>query len=86
MIEFNTHDVLCLVSSIVGYSVCFMYCVYWQVSFDTWYVLCNVQGYRFEVFMVIVYKAPINLTSLFKTYYSLDLDKADFNRQSLQYT
>ena len=27
MIGFDTRDVLCLVSTIVRYSVCFMYCV-----------------------------------------------------------
>jgi len=37
-------------------------------------------------FMVIVYKAPVSLTSVFKTCYSLDLEKADFDRQSFQYT
>jgi len=36
--------------------------------------------------MVIVYKAPVSLTSVFKTCYSPDLEKADFDRQSFQYT
>ena len=36
--------------------------------------------------MVIVYKAPVSLTSVFKTWYSPDLEKADFDRQSFQYT
>ena len=36
--------------------------------------------------MVIVYKAPVSLTSVFKHCYSPDLEKADFDRQSFQYT
>jgi len=36
--------------------------------------------------MVLVYKALVSLTSLFKTCYSLDLEKADFDSQSFQYT
>jgi len=36
--------------------------------------------------MVIVYKAPVSLTSVFKTWYSPDLEKADFDGQSFQYT
>jgi len=36
--------------------------------------------------MVIVYKAPVSLTSVFKTWYFPDLEKADFDRQSFQYT
>ena len=36
--------------------------------------------------MVIVYKAPVSLTSVFKPCYSPDLEKADFGRQSFQYT
>jgi len=36
--------------------------------------------------MVIVYKAPLSLTSVFKTCYSLDLERAHFDRQSFQYT
>jgi len=32
--------------------------------------------------MVIVYKTPISLTSVFKTCYSPDLEKADFDSQS----
>ena len=70
MIEFDTHDVLCLVSSIVWYLVCFV------IEFDTHDVLCLVssialildmfyvtfQGYGLGVFMVSVYKAPVSLT------------------------
>jgi len=36
--------------------------------------------------MVIVYKAPVSLTSVFKTYNSPDLERADFDRENLQYT
>ena len=36
--------------------------------------------------MVIVYKAPVSLTSVFKTCYSPDLERADLDRQSFQYT
>jgi len=44
------------------------------------------QGYRLGVFMVIVYQAPVSLTSVFKTCYSPNLEKADFDRHSFQYT
>ena len=40
------------------------------------------QGYRLGVFTVIVYKARVSLTSVFKHCYSPDLEKADFDRQS----
>ena len=77
-----------------------MFYVRFRVSFDTQYVLCVVsryrlildkfyvtfRDYRLGVFVVIVYKAPVSLTSVFKHCYSLDLEKADFNRQSFQYT
>ena len=73
-----------------------MFYVWFRVSFDTQYVLCVVsryhlilhkfyvtfQGCRLGVFMVIVYKAPVSLTSVFKHCYSPDLEKADFDRQS----
>ena len=36
--------------------------------------------------MVIVYKAPVSLTSLFKTCYLPHLDRADFDRQSFPYS
>jgi len=36
--------------------------------------------------MVIIYKAPVSRTSVFKSCYSSDLEKADFDRQSFQYT
>ena len=77
-----------------------MFYVWFRVSFDTPYVLCIVSRYRlildkfyimFEgcsvgVFMVIVYKAPASLTSVFKYCYSPDLERADFDRRSFQYT
>ena len=77
-----------------------MFYVWFRVSFDTQYVLCiasryrlildkfyvTFQGCRLGVFMVIVYKAPVSLTSVFKHCYSPDLEKADFDRQSFQYT
>jgi len=36
--------------------------------------------------MVIVYKASVSLISVFKTWYSLNLERADFDRQCFQYT
>ena len=77
-----------------------MFYVWLGVSFDTQYVLCVVsryrlildkfcvtfQDYRLGVFMLIVYKAPVSLTSVFKQCYSPDLERADFDRQSFQYT
>jgi len=36
--------------------------------------------------MVMVYKAPVSLTSVFKTCYSPDLGGAGFGGQSFQYT
>jgi len=36
--------------------------------------------------MVLVSKATVTLTSVFKTCYSPKLEKADFDRQSIQYT
>jgi len=36
--------------------------------------------------MVIVYQAPVSLTTVFKSCYSPDLERADFDRQSFQYT
>jgi len=35
--------------------------------------------------MVIVYKALVSLKSVFKTCYSPNLERADFNKQSFQY-
>ena len=70
MSEFDTHDVLCIVSR-------------YRLILDEFYV--TFQGYRLGVFMVIVYKAPVSLTSVFKPCYSPDLEKADFGRQRFQY-
>jgi len=36
--------------------------------------------------MVIVYKAPVSLISIFKTCYSPNLERADFDRPTFQYT
>jgi len=36
--------------------------------------------------MVIVYKAPVSLTSVFKDLLFSELRQADFDRQSFQYT
>ena len=71
MIGFDTHDVLCLVSSIV-------------LILSLFYV--TFQGCHLGVFMVIVYKASVSLTSVFKPCCSPDLERADFDRQSFQYT
>ena len=51
---------------------------------DMFYVI--FQGSCFAVLVVIVYNALVSLTSVFKTCYSPDLEKADFDRQSFQYT
>ena len=73
-----------------------MFYVWFRVSFDIHYVLCIVsryrlildkfyvtfQGYRLGVFIEIVYKAPVSLTSVFKHCYSPDSEKADIDRQS----
>ena len=77
-----------------------MFYVWFQVSFHTQYVLCVVsryylildkfyvtfQGLHLGVCIVIVYKAPVSLTSVFKPCYSPNLEKADFSRQRFQYT
>jgi len=39
-----------------------------------------------DVFKISVYKTRVSLTGVFKFAYSLDLEKADFHRQSFQYT
>jgi len=41
------------------------------------------QGYRWGVFMVIVYRAPGSLTSVFKTCCSSNLEKADLTERVL---
>jgi len=70
-VSFDTQDVLVIVSR-------------YYLIFDMFYV--TFQGYQFGVFIVIIYKAPVSLTSIFKTCYSPELEKADFDRQSFQYT
>ena len=52
----------------------------YRLILDKFYV--TFKGYRLGVFMVIVYKAPVSLTSVFKHCCSPDLEKADFDRQS----
>ena len=73
-----------------------MFYVWFRVSFDThmFYFIVSryclildmfyvtFQGYHLGAFIVIVYKAPVSLTSVFKTCYSPDLERADFDRQS----
>jgi len=54
----------------------------YHLIFDMFYV--TFQGYRFGVFIIIVYKTPVSLISVFKTCYSPDLEKADFDRQRFQ--
>ena len=70
--------------------------VWFWVLFDTQYILCIVsryclildelfvtfQGYHLEVFLVLVYKAPVILTRVFMNCHSLNLEKVDINRQS----
>ena len=60
-----------LCQGIVRYLICFMKC------FKT-----TVLG----VSIVSLYKAPVSLTSVFKTCYSPELEIADFDRESFQYT
>ena len=50
---------------------------------DMFYV--TFQGYCVGVSVVIAYKAPVSLTSVFKTGNSPDLERADFDRPSFQY-
>ena len=71
MIEFDTYDVLCIVSR-------------YRLILDKFYV--TFPGCHLGAFIVIVYKAPGSLTSVFKPCYSPDLERADFGRQSFQYT
>ena len=71
MTEFDTRCVLCIVSR-------------YRLILDKFYV--TFQDCHLGDFMVIVYKAPVSLTSVFKPCYSPDLETADFGRQSFQYT
>ena len=50
----------------------------YHLILDRFYVI--FQGYHLGVFMVTVNKASVSLTSVYKTCYSLDLEKADFDR------
>ena len=70
-VSFDTHYFLFIVSR-------------YRLRLDTFYI--TFYSYRFGVFRVIVYKTPVSLTSVFKTCYSPDLEKADFDRQSFQNT
>ena len=56
----------------------------YRLILDMFYV--TFQGYHLGAFMVIVYKAPARLTSVFKPCHSPDVERADFDRQSFQYT
>jgi len=49
--------------------------------------MCYVtfQGYRFGLFVIIVYKTLVSQTSVFRTCYSPDLEKEDFDIESFQY-
>jgi len=51
---------------------------------DIFYI--TFEAYRFGVFIVIVHKTLLSLTSLFKTFYSPGLQKANFARLRFQYT
>ena len=80
-VSFDTKYVLCLVLKyrlILQYVLCVV--LRYRLILDKFYI--TFQGCRLEVFMGIVYKAPVRLTSVFKHCYSPDLEKADFNRQS----
>ena len=69
--RFDTQFLLCIVSR-------------YRLILDKFYVM--FQGWHLGVFMAIVYIAPVSLTSVFKPCYSPDLERADFGRQSFQYT
>ena len=69
--RFDTQFVLCIVSR-------------YRLILDKFYVM--FQGCHLGVFMVNFYKTPVSLTSVFKPCYSPDLERADFCRQSFQYT
>ena len=69
--RFDTGDILCIESR-------------YGLILGKFYV--TIEGYHFGVVMVIVFKALVSLTSVFKPCYTRDLEKADFGRQRLQYT
>jgi len=56
----------------------------YRLILDVFYV--TFQGYHLGAFLVIVYKAPLSQTSVFQTCDSPDLERADFDRLSFQYT
>jgi len=55
----------------------------YHLIFDMLYV--TFQGYHFGVLIVIVYKTPVSLRSVFKTWYFPDLEKPDCGRENFQY-
>ena len=61
-----------------------MFGVQYRLILSMFYVM--FQDYCLGDFMVIVYKAPVSLTSVFKTCNSPNLERADFDSQSFQYT
>ena len=69
--RFDTQSVLCIVSR-------------YRLILDKFYV--TFEGCHLGVFKVIVYKAPVSLTRVFKYCDSPDLEGAKFGRQSFQYT
>jgi len=83
MIEFDTYDVF-----MFGFRVSFdtQYVLFigsrYRLILDMFYVM--FEGYHFGVLIISVYKALVSLTSVFKTYYSPDLEKADFGIRSFQ--
>ena len=65
--RFDTRCLLCIVSR-------------YRLILDKFYV--TFQGCHLGALMVIVYKAPVSLTSVFKPCHSPDLERADFGRQT----
>jgi len=49
-------------------------------------VYVTFQGYHFGVFEGIVYKVPVSVTSVSKTWDYPELERADFTRPSFQYS
>ena len=65
--RFDTQCILCIMSR-------------YRLILAKFYV--TFQGCHLGVIMVIVDKALVSLTSAFKPFYSPDLERADFGRQS----
>jgi len=63
-----------------------MFYVLYQGIICTSYILCNVSRLQFKSLYGYCLPDSGYLTSVFKTCYSLDLEGADFKRQSFQYT